>query len=311
LPGYGGSQFAAAGPAASPVTAPAAYQPGPFQGFVNGGQSRAVVGARVYVLEANSAARGNPSLSLLTDAALNPADSIGHYVLTDGHGGFSIEGRYACTPERQVYLYARGGNSGDDGVNPAIGLMASLGACPQSGSFADNTPFIFVNEVTTVAAAYAMADLAPDATHVSATPEAASRMSRASELASVTTGFANGAASPEAPGTASLARIRTLANILSACVNSNGPASPGCAALFANARSNGASGALPEETATAAINIARNPHANIAALFALQPRANGPFAPALQSPPADFELLPNAQGAAATVASLSPARTAP
>ena len=95
-----------------------AYQPGPFQGFVNGGQSRAVVGARVYMLEINSAATGNPSLSLLTDATGTPADSIGHYVLTDEHGGFSIEGRYTCTPGRQAYLYARGGNSGDDGLNP-------------------------------------------------------------------------------------------------------------------------------------------------------------------------------------------------
>ena len=157
----------------------------------------------------------------------------------------------------------------------------------------------------------AMADLASDATHVSAPPPAASRMSRASQLASVATGFASDSAPGAASGKASLPRIHTLANILSACVNSSGPASQGCAALFRNARSNGASGAIPEDTATAAINIARHPRANIAALFALQPRANRPFAPALESPPADFELLSNSGSARATIASLSPKQALP
>ena len=132
------NQFAARRLRISPELASAAYQPGPFQGFVNGGQSRAVVGARVYMLRPTPPRTGSPSLSLLTDATGTPADSIGHYVLTDEHGGFSIAGRYTCTPGRQAYLYARGGNSGDDGLNPAIGLMASLGACPQSGTFAAN-----------------------------------------------------------------------------------------------------------------------------------------------------------------------------
>jgi hypothetical protein len=285
-----------------------AYQPGPFQGFVNGGQSRAVVGARVYVLEANSGAEASPSISLLTGDTGTPADSIGHYVLTGEYGGFSIADRYTCTPRRQVYVLARGGNSGGDGANPAIGLMASLGACPQSGSFAAEIPFIFVNEVTTVAAAYAMTGTAADATHVSAAPETANRMGRAADLASVATGFA---ASPATGSNSSQVRIHTLANILSACVNSSGPASLGCASLFANARKRGTSGDVPQDTATAAINIARNPHANVAALFALQPKANGPFAPALESPPADFELLSNPESVTATVASVPPERTLP
>lgn len=182
-------------------------------------------------------------------------------------------------------------------------MMAAMGTCPESGAFAEDAPFLFVNEVTTVAAAYAKAGLAADPTHVSAPPETSSRMSRASELASATTGFASNVAS----GKASQARIHTLANILSACVNSSGPASAGCAALFSNARSQG--GALPEDTATAAINIARHPHANIAALFALQPKANGPFTPALHTAPADFELLPNPETVATSVASLSPERS--
>lgn len=279
---------------------------GPFQGFVNGGQSRAVVGARVYVLQVNEGAQGGSSESLLTEAAGSPADAIGHYVLTGELGGFSIAGRYRCTPGRQVYVYARGGNSGDDGANAAIGLMASLGACPETGSFSAETPFIFVNEVTTVAAAYAMAEMATDATHVSAVAGTARRMERAAELASVTTGFASDGATRAVGSKASPARIHTLANILAACVNSTGPASAGCATLFDNARSNGASGTLPGDTATAAINMARHPRANVAALFALQPKMSGPFSPALESAPADFELLAGGESGAGAISSARP-----
>lgn len=55
-------------------------------------------------------------------------------------------------------MYTNGGNSGSDGENEAIGLMASLGICPESGNFDSVRPFIFVNEVTMVAADYAMAN---------------------------------------------------------------------------------------------------------------------------------------------------------
>ncbi|MGB6130907.1 MAG: hypothetical protein WBG54_03940, partial [Acidobacteriaceae bacterium] len=134
----------------------------PVQGLVSGGPERAIAGAKVYVMQANA----TKATSLLTAATGHGADAIGHYVLTDSTGGFAIAGDYACTPGRQVYLYVRGGNSGGSGTNAGIGLMAWLGACPESGNFDKAEPFVFVNEVTTVAAAYAMATRASDATHV-------------------------------------------------------------------------------------------------------------------------------------------------
>ena len=282
----------------------AAFPPGPYQGVVNGGQSRAVAGAKVYVLQVNSGTYGNSSVSLLTSATGNPADAIGHYVLSSEYGGFSIAGNYTCTAGHQVYVYARGGNSGDDGPNSAIGLMASLGTCPESGNFDAAVPFIFVNEVTTVASAYAMAGVATDATHViaSAKPDGVTGIANAADLASTATGFANSTlASNNAPRT----KIHTLANILSACINSNSHASASCTTLFSNARSNGASGAIPEDTATAAINIARNPHANIATLYGLQPKLSAPFLPALESAPPDFEISLAPGNSKDSVASLS------
>ena len=260
----------------------------PYQGVVNGGQSRAVAGAKVYVLQVNSSGYGNSSVSLLSSE--NPPDAIGHYVISGEYGGFSIAGHYTCSAGHQVYIYARGGNSGDDGSNSAIGLMALLGACPESGNFNAVAPFVFVNEVTTVVAAYALAPMAKDATHVVSSDADAAEISRASDFANIASGTAY-ATLPSSPRfQIPQAKIHTLANILSACVNSNTPASNGCAILFSNAPGASEPGAVPEETATAAINIASHPRANIAALFGLQPRLAAPFQPALASAPQDFEL---------------------
>lgn len=260
----------------------------PFQGIVNGGESRAVVGAHVYVLEP-AAAFGQPSVSLLT-AATGHRDSLGNYALTGEYGGFSIDGDYACTPGHPVYLLVRGGASGDTSANSAIGLMASLGACPAGGSFTRTRPFIFVNEVTTVAAAWALAANATDAAHVSGADSSSlhASMARAASLVNVSSGFANSRAAFEP----SRRMVHTLANILAACINSAGPASSSCTTLFANARSRGASGTVPADTATAALNIARNPAANVLALYDLQPIAAPPFLPAFDSPPPDFTLAP-------------------
>ena len=65
-------------------------------------------------------------------------------------------------PNTQVYAYALGGNAGS-GESPASGLLAILANCPQSGIISNPQP-ITVNEVTTVAAAYASAGFAKDAT---------------------------------------------------------------------------------------------------------------------------------------------------
>ena len=155
-----------------------------------------------------------------------------------------------------------------------------------------------MNEVTTVAAAYTISGMATDASHVvsSANSPVPNRFSSAADLASISTGFAN-----SGPGSKVLqAKIHTLANILSVCINSDSGTSAGCKALFENARSYASSGIVPEDTATAAINIARNPHANIAALYGLQPKLSAPFQPALESAPSDFDLSVHSEQAKAS-----------
>jgi hypothetical protein len=132
-----------------------------------------------------------------------------------------------------------------------------------------------VNEVSTVAAAYAMAGFATDATHVSSSGTAlakvgiANAFANASNLVVIWSGFAL-TTTPEMNGTVPQGKIYLLADILATCVNSNGavtgPTSPSaCYTLLSTATSDGTSaGIQPTDTATAAINIAHHPAANVA-----------------------------------------------
>ena len=66
-------------------------------GVVHGGQAP-ISGARIYLLAANPAGYGSPSLSLLPSALTgNAVDTIGAYGTTNTTGGFSVSGDYSCT----------------------------------------------------------------------------------------------------------------------------------------------------------------------------------------------------------------------
>jgi hypothetical protein len=254
----------------------------------------------VYLLAANTTGYGNASVSLLTSTATTTLDTSGgatngdYFVTTDANDNFSITNSYSCTQNTQVYLYALGGNPGS-GTNSAAGLLAVLGSCPAGGSFLATTPFILVNEVSTVAAAYAFAGFATDATHVSSPGAALSQtgianaFANASNLAALSTGAAL-ATTPAGNGTVPQATINSLANILASCVNSTGPASLGCSTLFTNAIGAGSTGTAPSDTASAAINIAHNPGSNVAALYGIS-TSNPPFAPTLSAQPNDFTIV--------------------
>jgi hypothetical protein len=297
--GLTGCSLTATAPS-TPVTAPA------IKGAVFGGQ-QPVGGAHVYLYAANTAgyySASSPatysSVSLLQAGSGTTKDSSGNYYVTTAptSGSFSITGDYTCTPGQEVYLYAVGGDSGS-GTNSAIGLMAILGDCSSAGNFATATPIVILNEVTTVAAAYAMAGFAYDATHVSSPNNALAltgvknAFANASNLASLASGLAL-ATTPAGNGAVPQATVYTLANILAACINSTGPGSPACTNLLNTATSNGIAyptsgyGTAPTDTATAAINIAHNPGSNVTALYNL-PSAIAPFV-GLNSQPNDFTL---------------------
>jgi streptogramin lyase len=248
-----------------------------LRGRVHGGQ-QPISGAQVYLYEVGAGGYGGASKSLLNGPG---------YVTTGSDGSFSITGDYSCTGVGiPVYLYAVGGSIGAVS-NSSAGLLAGLGPCEDLSS----STFVEMNEVSTVATAYAIAGFATDATHVSnsgstlANRGALNAFSTIENLETLSTGTAP-ATTPAGNGTVPQAEIDTLANILAACINSTGPGSTACSTLFSNAM-NGTT--APTDTATAAINIAHNPGANIANLYALQ-TASSPFQPMLSSAPNDFTL---------------------
>jgi len=306
-----------------------------LQGKVRGGQ-QPVVGAHVYLMAATvsgvgSAGYGNPSTSLLGASFTGQSDSLGAYVLTDGNGSFSLDtvsggtvAAYTCpSASTQVYLYALGGNPGA-GTNPGSGFLAALGSCGNLSS----TNFFWMNEVTTVAAAYALSGFAVDATHVSipqfssgTTPDTLAQtglqnaFAVANNLVNPATGVAL-STTPSGNGIPNVQRVYTLSNILASCVNSNGaiagPSNPSsCYTLFNNALSGGSTGNIPTDTATAAISIAHHPFVSsavVANLYSLQPAAGAPFAGGESQQSNDFSVaisyvIPNGTASVAVDAS--------
>jgi len=221
------------------------------------------------------------------------SDATGNYILTDANGNFSISGDYTCTAGQQVYLLALGGNPGlpPGQVNPALALMSAFGGCPDGQTnFASTIPFVSINEVTTVAAVYSLAGFMTDPTHVSSSSTAnalqgvANAFLTVTNLVDISTGVArlqNVAGNGDVPQN----ELNSLANLLVTCVNSDGTA--GCAPLFANAPN--PDGSSPSNTISAALNIARNPGANVPALFTAS-QTTTPFQPTLAAAPADWTL---------------------
>jgi len=279
--------FSLAGCALTETASPIAEQGAALVGNVHGGQ-QPVVGAHVYLMQANTTAVGAASISLLQSAKTGLSDSIGAYVTTDGNGAFSISSDYSCTANTQVYIYALGGNPGS-GTNSYAGFLAALGNCPAAGNFAATVPFIWVNEVSTVAAAYAFAGYATDALHVSSSGTTLAQIGIANAFATAANMVnpMTGAAYTTPPTLPNLAvpqmTINTIANILASCVNTNGS----CGTLVAAAKSGGSTGTSATDTATIAINIAHNPGANVGIIYSLLP-ASPAFAPPLPSAPNDY-----------------------
>jgi sugar lactone lactonase YvrE len=277
-----------------------------ISGVAFGGQ-QPISGAKVYLLAANPAGYGSASLSMLTSAStLSTVDSIGAYVTTlPNTGGFNVASDYDCTigypqgantsstgttlpGDEQVYLYVLGGSSGGQSPNQSSGLLAALGPCNALYSSK-----ITVNELTTVAAAYALAGFATDATHISSsgTALALTGLSNSGLNANNLVNNATGAPLANSLGvTRPVASINTLGNILAACVNSDGTNGT-CSTLFRYTESEGTTGTMATDTATAAVNLAHNPWptaAGMAALYKLVPATGAPFSGGSTTQPNDF-----------------------
>jgi streptogramin lyase len=295
----------------APAPSPSRISLNGIQGTVYGGQQPVNL-SHVYVYAAGTGGYGGASQSLLTAYSSGnfptTEDANGnYYVTTNARGFFSLTGEYACTAGQDVYIYATGGNTGG-GSNSALGLLAVFGTCPAAGTFANVLTKVQINELSTVASAYALSGFAVDSTHI-ADDEAVAGNATAAQaqagmanafaapgnLVSLTGGYAL-STTPNGNGTVPAATINTLGDILAGCINSADSVSGStvthsadCQSLFALATSDGTpAGTQPNDTASAAINIAHHPAANTVALFDLTP--NFPPFPALETQPNDFSL---------------------
>ena len=118
-----------------------------------------------------------------------------------------------------VYLTASGGNAGS-GTNSTILLMAALGSC----NTVNSSTYVVVNEVTTVAAAYALGPFMSQSNPTQIGYPASSSVgiqhafTTAANLANIGAGAAN-AVTPNGKGAIPYSTIDTLADILAYCVN--------------------------------------------------------------------------------------------
>lgn len=294
-----GCATGSAGTRVSPA-APAALK---MSGRVYGGQNP-VSGASIQLYTVGTTGLGSASTGMI--AAPLPT--------TDAGGNYSIGGLYGdCTgdtpgtaPGTLVYLVASGGSSIAGETNSNLLLMAALGPCSALGP---NT-VIDVNEVTTVAAAYALAPFAADYAHIGGTGTypagLVAALQNASLLADTSSGNTGGTGLA-AGVTAPVAELNTLGNILATCINTGGAAAAdggNCNTLF-NATSAASHSAVPAtpDTFGAALGIAKNPGASaVVGLFTLPTPAGAPFAPYLNQPPQDFSVAVTFAGPAGTLA---------
>ena len=265
-----------------------------LRGHVHGGQSP-ITGSTVtlYAVGAGAAAQAITTTS------------------TDGSGNFDFGSGVTCsssglTPTTLIYVTASGGNPGaGQGVNNgAINLVAALGQC-------QNATSVDINEVTTAAAAYALAAFTTTGAgsvdiHSSAsnTVGLANAFATSAVLADPVAGQA-----PSALGTSQLPAQQTLyslANALAACVNTSDSGSAQCAELFACAvpgaafdgtgSCSGGSGPVPADTLSAVLSVTHNPGLVPAAGVYDVATRNAVFSPALGAAPNDWTVGFNFSG---------------
>lgn len=252
------------------------------------GGEQPIVGASVKLWRVNT--DGSAATNILTST-----------VTTDANGYFTLTGLYSCTTSptttnSELYVTVMGGNSGALGNNNGIALMAALGQC---GTVASAKPFVVVNEVTTVATVFALQQFlgvtfgvaGAEDIAVNTLTQSVTGMQNAFATVPVLVTLSQGAAvSSYANATIENTKINTMANILTACVNSNGTGQ--CANLFAAATPSAITPTAPTaaDTIQAALYMAQNPMYNMAQLFAFQTGVSAPFSPSLSAPPFDWTL---------------------
>jgi hypothetical protein len=302
-------------PSANPFSSPAT-----LSGSIHGG-NQPVFNATVTLWFTGQG--GSPSTPA-TKAATTTSDASGSFSFTKGTAGDGTTDNYACPTnvgDPLVYVIAQGGNTQNSSPsqnNSAAAFIALYGSC----AALNGSNFVYMSEVTTVATMAAVQQFFNptngDTLFADGTGQQRLVMlnlpNTVALMASATTGLANGPTSVSeasggsiAPGvtltvTPETAKINTLANIISACINAATAADTNCTSLFSAAKPpapniTNLNPQIPNfptatDTLQALYYIFTNPtngsSANMTTLFGLQPATGAPYVPLLTSQPTDW-----------------------
>lgn len=251
-----------------------------LNGIVHGGPN-AITQATVNLYATATAAYGTSS-SLLATAT------------SDANGAFTFSSALPCPAGQQAYVTIVGGQTGGNANNPQSLLMAALGPCAGIST----STVIYVSEVTTVAAGYALSNfmgisgstvnISAPATNNAVTPSCTgtgssmtcsasglahaflNALNLANSVSLTGTPLPTGQAYTTVPGNSNSVvptlLLNTLGNVLQACVNSTGgvagDGTTACGNLFTDTMpptTSTASPVTPTNTLQAVINLAKYP----------------------------------------------------
>jgi len=245
-------------------------------GRVHGGQ-QPVVGSVVQLYTAGIAGNGSAARPMIAAT-----------VTTDSNGFFGITGDYTCVNSTdQVYITATGGDPGVGTNNSNLIMMTALGNCGNLNS----STYITINEVTTVAAAWALAPFMISATNVGSSPTNSLGLQNAFLNAQLIASSATGLAATNPSNLAiETDKLYALADAIATCVNSSGGSS--CTPLFAAATPPAGSAPIvtaPTDTIAAALDIVKFPGSNPGGVYNLI-SPTPPFPTAYTQAPNDWTM---------------------
>jgi hypothetical protein len=244
-------------------------------GNLHGGQ-QPVTGATIQLYAANSTTNMGAAKPLLNKTVTSLAG-----------GYFDITGDYDCgTTNPLVYIVATGGNpgltsSGTTIDNHALAMMSLLGTCNDLLAEGESE-FIYINEFSTIASVQFIGAFMTDYSHVGSAPDNPNAIAGAFQSyldeVDVTTG--QYAFAPSNLDVTEL-QVNTLANIIAACVNTDGTGTP-CNKLLSDTSSS--------DTVSAALHMVQSPGTNTADLYSLV-TPTAPFQPYFTTVPSDFTTI--------------------
>jgi len=245
----------------------------------------ALAGGLCSSVSGNPAGAGPLTLTGTVETAGTPLDSYAVTLLATGSAGPSELGTatsdaagefeipYVAPVEPGAVLWIEAVSP------PAVRLVNVLGVAPVPGA-------VVINEPTTVASAYGMAQFTAGGAVSGPSPGVPNAVGMVHNLADPVTGAVADvlASPPNGNRTSTRDKFNSLANMVAACVDA--PAN--CTSLFAAATT--PDGVVPTDSFSAIGNVARNAWFEPGGLFTQSTLAPAPYQPALGQAPHDWSL---------------------